>query len=209
MLEGGHIGGLEIRKSASGALAMRGRFPYDKRAVLSDGGKNGRPKKEVIAPGAFSYRIDDPDEDIHFLVAHDYDRPLASRGTGTLNLSDSKAALTFEATITPEMQEVSYVKDFLVGYAAGLILGLSPGFRIPPPRTVPDAEKVEEEDPREGTALIRTIYAALLYELSAVVVPAYKEAQIEARNWSLTDGGVIRPDGPDTGLHRTLSRWRM
>lgn len=49
---------------------------------------------------------------------------------------------------------------------------------------------------------------ALLYELSAVVVPAYKEAQIEARSWSLTNGGVILPDAPDTGLHRTLNRWR-
>ena len=103
------------------------------------------------------------------------------------------------------MQEVSYVKDFLAGYAAGLILGLSPGFRIPPPRTVPDAEKVEEEDPREGTALIRTIYAALLYELSAVVIPAYTEAQIEARNWIPSRDQI---DPLNTGLHRTLNRWR-
>ena len=93
-------------------------------------------------------------------------------------------------------------------FAAGLILGLSPGFRIPPPRTVPDAEKVEEEDPREGDALIRTIFQALLYELSFVTVPAYKETEVEARSWSLTNGGVILPDAPDTGLHRILNRWR-
>jgi phage head maturation protease len=43
---------------------------------------------------------------------------------------------------------------------------------------------VEEEDPSEGIALIRTVHDALLYEISAVVRPAYKEAQIEARNWT-------------------------
>ncbi|SFQ63163.1 prohead serine protease, partial [Roseivivax halotolerans] len=61
--------------------------------------------------------------------------------------------------------------------------GGTPGFRIPPERAVPDAEKVEEENPAEGMALIRTIFAALLYELSVVTRPAYDETQIEERNW--------------------------
>lgn len=201
MLWGGHEGSLELRKRASGALALHGRFPYGKRAVLSDGGKTGRPRKEIIAPRAFGYRVDDPKEDIHFLVGHSYDRPLASRGAGTLFLRDTVDALTFEATITAEMQEVSYVRDFLHGFSAGLIMGLSPGFRIPPPRTVPDAETVEEEDPEEGNALIRTIWQALLYEISAVTRPAYDETQLEARNWTVHSA-------PDCGLQRTLNRWR-
>jgi HK97 family phage prohead protease len=262
MLWAMHSGGLEIRKRASRALLMRGKFPYGKRAVLSDGGRAGRPKKEVIAPGAFAYRINIPTEDIHLLVGHSYDRPLASRLAGTLSIEDTPAAVLIEAEITEEMQAVSYVRDFLAAMQAGLIVGLSPGFRIPPPRTVPDAESVAEEDPREGTALIRTVHQALLYELSAVTVPAYKEAvieaqgealadvlseaqlnalkdaktadeikavlasftpaqvealkaamaetvtpeQVEARNW--TPGGLILPERPTDGLHRTLQRWR-
>ena len=192
-----------LHKRASGALALHGRFPYNKRAVLSDGGRTGRPRKEVIAPRAFAYRVERPEEDIHFLVGHSYDRPLASRGAGTLDLIDSDDALSFTATITPEMQQVSYVSDFLAGFAAGLIVGLSPGFRIPPERTVPDAETVEEEDPEEGTALIRTIWQALLYEISAVTRPAYDETQLEARNW------VPVTTYTDPAITRSPQRWRL
>lgn len=210
MLTGFADGGLELRKRASGALALQGRFPYGKRAVLSDGGRTGRPKKEVIAPRAFAYRVDRPEEDIHLLVGHSFDKPLASRGAGTLDLVDADDALTFTATITPEMQEVSYVKDMLASIAAGLTLGLSPGFRLPPKRAVPEPEKIEDEghDPENGAhnAIIRTVLAALLYEISIVTRPAYPEAQVEARNWG--PDALIRPDGLGDGLHRTLNRWR-
>jgi len=49
---------------------------------------------------------------------------------------------------------------------------------------------------------MRTITAADLFELSAVTVPAYPQAQVEARNW--------RPgaEAPDAGLVRALARWR-
>mgnify|MGYP001031847408 CR=1 FL=1 len=209
MLWGGHEGGLELRKRASGALALHGRFPYGKRAVLSDGGRTGRPRKEVIAPKAFAYRVEKPDEDIHFLIGHSYDRPLASRGAGTLDLTDTDEALTFVATITEDMQDVSWVRDFLAALAAGLIVGLSPGFRVPPERAVKDAETIEDEgyDPENGAhnALIRTVHAALLYELSAVTRPAYSEAQIEARNWQASDGDLIRPR---SDMAQAARRWR-
>lgn len=208
MLWGGHSGGLEIRKRASGALALSGRFPYNKRAVLSDGGRTGRPRKEAIASRAFAYRVDDPDEDIHFLVGHSFDKPLASRGAGTLDLSDSDDALTFTATISEEMQEVSYVRDVLASIAAGLTLGISPGFRLPPKRAVPEPETIEDEghDPENGAhnAIIRTVTAALLYELSVVTRPAYPEAQVEKRNWDVTRDSAM----PDAGLRHSLSRWR-
>ncbi|MEM1039398.1 MAG: HK97 family phage prohead protease [Pseudomonadota bacterium] len=191
MLWGGHSGGLELRQSEDGGTRLQGRFPYNKRAVLSDGGRTGRPRKEVIASKAFSYRLDlpkgPPENDIHLLVGHSYDRPLASRNAGTLLLDDADDALTFTAIITPDMQRVSYVSDLLGAVSAGLILGISPGFRIPPERAVKDAETIEDEghDPENGAhnAIIRTIWAALLYELSLVTRPAYPEAQVEARNW--------------------------
>ena len=207
MLEGFADGGLELRKRASGAMSLQGRFPYGKRAVLSDGGRTGRPRKEVIAPRAFGFRVDAPKEDIHLLVGHSYDRPLASRGAGTLELTDGDDALTFTATISEDMQRVSYVQDALTAMAAGLIVGISPGFRLPPKRAVAQPEKVEDEgfDPENGAhnAIIRTVMQALLYELSIVTRPAYPEAQVEARSWDVPDRSdtLIKPS------HR--NRWRL
>ena len=124
-------------------------------------------------------------------------------------MRDTPEALEIEARITPEMQAVSWVADFLAALGAGLIVGLSPGFRIPPKRAVANAETIEDEghDPANGAhnAIIRTVQAALLYEISAVTRPAYEEAaieQVEARSWASL------PEAPDQGLHRTLNRWR-
>lgn len=208
MLFGGHSGTLEVRQTGDGATRLRGRFPYNVTAVLSDGGRTGRPRKERIASRAFAYRVDRPDEDIHFLVGHDYNRPLASRGAGTLDLRDTDDALTFEARISQEMREVSYVRDFLASLGAGLTVGLSPGFRIPPQRAVPEAERIDEEpdNPEQGQhrALIRTVLEALLFEVSAVTRPAYSEAQIEARDWQQK-----APDHLLVSPLAHLNRWRL
>jgi HK97 family phage prohead protease len=132
------------------------------------------------------------------LVGHSYDKPLASKASGTLKLRDTSKALIFQALITPEIAATSWGADFLAALAAGLITGISPGFRLPPERRVAEAEKVEEEayDPKRGMfgAIIRTVLAALLFELSAVTRPAYPEAQIEARSWSPTSASpLMRP----------------
>ncbi len=195
--------GLELRAAGDGSRRLRGRFPYGKRAVLSDGGRTGKPRKEVIQPKAFAYRVDRPEEEIHLLIGHSFDRPLASKQAGTLILSDNDDALTFEAIITQEVQQTTWAQDFFNAYAAGLIRGISPGFRIPPKRAVPDAETVEEEDPAEGIAIIRNIWAALLYELSFVTRPAYDETEVEERNWSVTDGGLMVP------AVNPLNKWRL
>jgi Escherichia/Staphylococcus phage prohead protease len=199
MLFGFHAGGLEVRRKHGGGVGLSGSFPYNSRAVLSDGGRTGRPRKEEFAPGAFSYSVDS-DAEIHLLVGHSFDKPLASRGAGSLSLVDTPEALAFSAEIAPEMADVGYVRDALSGLAAGLIVGISPGFRIPPERTVANAETVAEENPALGTALIRTINAAILFELSLVTRPAYSETQVEARSWALPE---MRISGT---LH--LNRWR-
>lgn len=171
-------------------------------------GPHRQAKKEVIAPRAFAYRVDRPEEDIHLLVGHSFDKPLASRGAGTLDIVDSEEALTFTAMITEEMQQVSYVRDILASIGAGLTLGISPGFRLPPKRAVPEPEKIEDEghDPENGAhnAIIRTVLAALLYEISIVTRPAYDEAQVEARNWQpapTSRTGFINP-------YEGVVRWR-
>jgi HK97 family phage prohead protease len=220
-------GELELRAGGrKGRRRLRGRFPYRKRAVLSDGGRNGgRPQKEEFAPRAFGYRVDKPDEEIHLLVGHSYDKPLASKLNQTLQLVDSDEALTFEAEISEAIAETSYGADILKQIDSGLAVGISPGFRIPPPRAVAKSELYTDEghDPARGmhNARIRTILQALLYELSIVVVPAYKESKIEidpedmtddekiAAGWTLNAAGILVP--PPTTITRAMPaalRWR-
>lgn len=205
MLFGGVAGGgLELRRKANGGVRLSGRFPYNSRAVLSDGGRTGRPRKEQFASGAFRHSVETAQE-VHLLVGHSFDRPLASRGAGTLELTDTPEALTFTADIASALEEVSHVRDALALLAAGQIAGISPGFRIPPERTVPNAETVEEEDPSLGDALIRTINEAILFELSLVTRPAYSETAVEAeaRNWSLAPQARIF-----TRKRHAIERWR-
>jgi hypothetical protein len=208
---------LEERAARSGNRRLRGRFPYKKRAVLSAGGRTGRPRKEEFAPRAFAYNVEKQDVDIRLLFGHNWGFPLASRATGTLNVMDSEAALTFDAIITPYVQETTWARDALAGLAAGLIIGLSPGFNLPPERAVPKAEEVTEEpddgspdedgNPQRG-AIIRTILAALLWELSLVTAAAYEAAQVEERNWQPTTSGLLVPEPADASLKRALHRWR-
>lgn len=198
MEHGAFSGGLEVRRGKTGTR-LRGRFPYNSRAVLSDGGRRGRPRKESFASRAFSYRIEREEEDIHLLVGHDYDKPLASRGTNTLDIRDDDEAVTFEARITPELEDVTHVRDALALLSSGLAVGISPGFRLPPERAVPEPERVEEEDPSEGSAIIRTVVAALLYELSIVTRPAYPETSVEARAQAEADA---------QRRARAMARWR-
>lgn len=188
------IGDLELRAAGrNGRRRLRGRFPYKSLAVLSDGGKVGKPQKERFMPGAFSHSIASPDQDIHLLVGHSFDAPLASKNTGTLTFNDSDEALNFDADIAPQIADTSYGSDILKQIDAGLSVGISPGFRIPPPAAVPadKAQKFENEDPKLGRAIIRTIFEAILFELSIVTRPAYKDASVVAHD---ALGNVIDPD---------------
>lgn len=187
--------GLELRAAGDGSRRLSGRFPYRKRAVLDSGGKGRRPKKEQFAPRAFSYAVEDQDRDIHLLIGHSFDRPLASRKAGTLSLEDSDEALAFEAILTREIQQTTWARDFINAFAAGLIIGISPGFRVAPPEVVEKPEEVTEEDPSAGRALIRTIFAAVLFELSMVTRPAYAETEADLRHaqWERSPSGIIHP----------------
>jgi phage head maturation protease len=236
MLWGGSIGELEVRRSKRGGRRLKGRFPYGKRAVLSDGGRNGgRPKKEAFAPKALAFRVEAPDKEIHLLVGHDFNKPLASKLTGTMRLTDTPEALTFEADISPEIAATSYGRDVLAQIDTGLAYGISPGFRLPPPRAVAKPEIITQEpndgtidedgEPRHG-ALIRTIVSALLYELSIVTRPAYKSSSIESDDEPVDEDGdgiddntgepiversweLDEPSGLILPKPHALARWRL
>lgn len=193
---------LELRAAGDGTRRLKGRFPYKKRAVMDSGGNGRRPKKEEFAPKAFSYAVNDPEREIHLLVGHSFDKPLASKNAGTLLLNDGDDALTFEAILTPDIQRTSWAMDFIAAFAAGLINGISPGFRVPPPEAVDKAEETTEENPAEGNALIRTIFAAVLFELSMVTRPAYGETEANLRNFQFDPV-------PRNGIIHPLNRWRL
>lgn len=183
MLWGASLGGLELR-SEGGATHLRAAFPYGAETELAPG------RREVVAPRAFAARIE-AGEDIHLLAGHDYEKPLASRAAGTLTLTDTDTALMLEARID---SGTSWARDFLAAHASGLIRGLSPGFMVQP-----GGDRVESK----GAGLLRTVTRADLFELSAVTVPAYPQAQIEARAWE-----THQARQPVRGAIHPFNRWR-
>lgn len=183
MLWGGNLGQLDLR-SEGGETRLRATFPYGAETELAPG------RHEVIAPRAFAGRID-AGEDIHLLAGHDYEKPLASRAAGSLTLINSDAALILEARIDGG---TTWARDFLAAHRAGLIRGLSPGFLVQP-----GGERIESR----GNGLLRTVTRAALYELSAVTLPAYPSAQIEARAWE-----THQDRQPIKGMAYPLNRWR-
>ncbi|WP_121630323.1 HK97 family phage prohead protease [Tropicibacter alexandrii] len=192
MLWAGSKGGLEVRTSAGGATVLRGRFPYAVPTVLQ-GGRDRR--QEVFAARAFGASIA-AGGDIHLLVHHDFDRPLASRSAGSLRLQDNDDALTFEATLAPEMRDVGFVRDFLGTLEAGLVGGISPGFRV-----TEGGDYVK----RAGDGLMRVVQSADLIEISAVTKPAYPQAQIEARSWGpVVSVPMVKP----SSAWAVWERWR-
>lgn len=184
MLWGASFGGLELR-SEGGATRLRATFPYGAETELAPG------RHEVIASRAFASRVDAGDE-IHLLAGHDFNRPLASRQAGNLTIRDSDTALVIEAEIDAA---TSWAADFIAAHRAGLIRGLSPGFRVPR-----GGERIET---RAG-GIVRTITTAELFEISAVTRPAYPDAQIEARSWQTHQDRL-----PVASAVYALNRWRL
>ncbi|MCC5966502.1 MAG: HK97 family phage prohead protease [Natronohydrobacter sp.] len=183
MLWGAASGALELR-AETGGVRLVGRFPYDSEAELAPG------RSERIAARAFAARIE-AEDDLYFLSGHDFDKPLASRGAGTLTIRDTGEAVQIEAQLD---EGTTWARDFLAAHRSGLIRGLSPGFRV---------AEGGEQIVRRGNGLLRTITRADLVEISAVTRPAYPAAQIEARAWN-----PLRDDAERRGLYRTFNRWR-
>lgn len=181
MLWGVASGALELRQE-NGGVRVSGRFPYATETELARG------RFERIEARAFAERIE-AGADVHFLSGHDYEKPLASRAAGTLEIQDTPEALEFEARLS---DGTSWARDFLEAHKAGLVRGLSPGFRVPA-----GGERIE----RRGDSLLRRIERADLFEISAVTRPAYPAAQIEARCWQaeMSFRNDIHP----------LNRWRL
>ena len=170
-------GGLEIRQFG-GARSIVGTFNYGTTGTVSD---RGRVRKESFASRAFRFAIDqEPDRKIDLLVGHDFGKPIASRQSGTLSIVDSADAVRFEATLPDEALTPSWVLDVEKAIANKTMIGLSPGFRVPPVSVVPNAERLIPEPGNPGVQ-IRQISDAVLREFSIVTAGIYDDALVELR----------------------------
>ena len=190
---------LEIRARGR---KLAGSFPYGSTAVVAD---RGKVRKERIRARAFSWQLDEfaklqgqladvvkeaedtaraqllreelARRNVDLLRGHSFDKPIASMLNGSLRVEDSATALRFEADLPANPP--SWVEDTVRAVDAGLLRGVSPGFRVPPRAVVPNAEELVEE---AGTGVqIREVRQAVLYELSLVTRPAYPASQVDAR----------------------------
>ena len=170
-------GDLEIRQFG-GARSIVGTFHYGTTGTVSD---RGRVRKESFASRAFRFAIDqEPDRKIDLLVGHDFGKPVASRQSGTLSIVDADDAVRFEATLPEEALTPSWVLDVEKAIANKTMIGLSPGFRVPPVSAVPNAERLIPEPGNPGVQ-IRQINDAVLREFSIVTAGIYDDALVELR----------------------------
>ena len=170
-------GNLEIRQFG-GARSIVGTFNYGTAGTVAD---RGRVRKESFASRAFAFAIDqEPTRKLDLLVGHDFGKPIASRQAGSLKITDSADAVRFEATLPDEALTPSWVLDVEKAIANGTMVGLSPGFRVPPVSVVPNAERLIPEPGNPGVQ-IRQISDAVLREFSIVTAGIYDDAMVELR----------------------------
>ena len=176
---------LELRQRGGGRT-LSGRFPYRSRATVRD---RGRVRKERFRPRAFRFAVEDPTREINLLAGHDFNRPLGSKLGGSLTLEDSAEGLAFRATLPPIEEQPSWMRDQVLAIQGGLVRGVSPGFRVPPAATVPNAEVLIPE-PGNPSVQIRDIAEAVLFEMSPVTRAAYTETTVAVRS----ESGLVTPD---------------
>ena len=88
--------------------------------------------------------------------------------------------MRFEATLPEQTLTPSWVTDVEKAIANGTMVGLSPGFRVPPASVVPNAERLIPEIGNPGVQ-IRQIDHAVLREFSIVTNAIYDDALVELR----------------------------
>ena len=183
-METGAVWPLELRQVGN---VLTGTFPYGKLAVIAS---TGRVRKERFEARAFAFAVASAVREVHLLVGHDYNKPLARKLNGSLILNDSDEALEFRATLPPEADRPTYMTDALAQQRAGLIGGLSPGFQVPPESTVPGAQRFIPEPGNAGVA-IRSISSAVLAEFSLVTRPIYSETMVDLRSQAELDAEAL------------------
>ena len=139
--------------------AISGKIPYNQTETIAN---SGRVRKSRIAPGAFSYSIDDEEQEIIAQIGTAPSQILASKKAGSLRLADNPTALTVEID---NVVSTVYADDFLKQLASGqFALGVRPLYRIE------GVENAFSDSPEPGnpSVKIRTVENAVLYAVSFV-----------------------------------------
>lgn len=134
------------------------------------GREKGKMWREVICPGVFSDAISralDQGRDINFLDDHNDKKILSSTSNGSLTLLEDENALH----ISSKISKTSWGKDVFELIKDRLVKGLSFGMKV---------LKENWQMSPDGVPL-RTILAIDLFEISAVMTPAYSETMLESR----------------------------
>lgn len=129
---------------------------------------------ETIDRNAFNDAIADG-HNIFLLYHHDWQKPLSSTKTGTLELTVDNIGLRFKATIN---NALSYGKDVIELIREGLIQGCSFGFNT-----------IEEDFNynNEKDTVTRTLKKVILYEGSVLCIPQYEDTTVFTRTKELVD----------------------
>lgn len=154
---------LNIRENADNKREIYGKaIPFDSPSLPIDG-----DFIEYIAPDAFDESIESNAE-IMLLYAHDWSAPLARRSAGRLTLEKREDGIYFSAT----PPDTTRTQDLLKDIEAGNVKGNSFGFTV----------KKDEWETDESGRTVRRILRGTLFEISAVVDPAYPDTTLAKRS---------------------------
>lgn len=157
---------LEVRESGAGSeyFTVSGHA-----AVFNSRSHDLGGFREVIEPGAFTRVLADA-PDVHLVVGHDMNRPLARTRNATLELAQDERGLRMWARVKAS---TTYARDTLEAMRDGLMDGASFAFSV-------DREG-QDWDEDEGGELVRTIRSfSGLFDVSVVAQGAYPEADAQA-----------------------------
>ena len=123
-----------------------------------------------------------PSRNVDLLSGHSFDKPLASHDR---RLRWNSRTAPTGCVSSPRLPHLtgSNRRGWWTRFAPwmrGLARGVSPGFRMPPPSVVANAE-TEEPEPGNPGVTIRVIRQALLPEISIVTRPSYSGSSVELR----------------------------
>lgn len=154
---------MEVRENAEKQAEIFGKaIPFDSPSLPICG-----DFIEYIAPDAFDESLESNAE-IMLLYAHDWSAPLARRSAGRLMLEKREDGIYFRAT----PPDTTRTQDLLKDIEAGNVKGNSFGFTV---------EKDEWETDESGRT-VRRILRGTLFEISAVVDPAYPDTTLAKRS---------------------------
>lgn len=154
---------MEVRENAEKQAEIFGKaIPFDSPSLPICG-----DFIEYIAPDAFDESLESNAE-IMLLYAHDWSAPLARRSAGRLMLEKREDGIYFRAT----PPDTTRTQDLLKDIEAGNVKGNSFGFTV---------EKDEWETDESGRT-VRRILKGTLFEISAVVDPAYPDTTLAKRS---------------------------